>query len=75
MISTDKMLHFLAGMSIVGVSSTCMPGIANWAFVAAIIAGVAKEIYDEVSYGGFDLIDLLSTTVGGATMQVLVWTF
>lgn len=37
------------------------------------VSGVAKEVYDEFSYGGWDSFDLLYTAIGGAVMQIFVW--
>lgn len=42
-------------------------------FLVAVVAGVAKEVYDEFSYGGGDSFDLLYTAIGGAVMQIFVW--
>lgn len=72
-ISADKALHFIAGMLVVGVVATIFPCVANWAVVAAIVAGVGKEIRDEIAYGGFDWKDLMATIVGGAVMQIFIW--
>lgn len=71
-IPADKLLHFVAGMLIAGVVGL-IPCFANYALIVAVIAGVAKEVYDEFSYGGWDSLDLLYTAIGGAVMQIFVW--
>jgi hypothetical protein len=71
-IQADKLLHLIAGMLIAGVVGI-IPSFANYAFIVAVVAGVAKEVYDEFSYGGWDSFDLLYTAIGGAVMQLFVW--
>lgn len=71
-IAADKLLHLIAGMLIAGVVGI-IPCFANYALIVAVIAGVAKEVYDEFSYGGWDSLDLLYTVIGGAVMQLFVW--
>jgi hypothetical protein len=72
-IPVDKALHFIAGMLVVVVVATIFPCVANWAVVAAIVAGVGKEIRDEIAYRGFDWKDLMATIVGGLIMQIFIW--
>lgn len=72
-ILPDKALHFIAGMLVVVFVATIIPCIANWAIIFAIIAGIGKEIRDELVYGGFDWYDLLATVLGGVVMQVFIW--
>jgi hypothetical protein len=71
-IQADKLLHFIVGMLIAGVIGI-IPCFANYALIVAAVAGVAKEVYDEFSYGGWDSLDLLYTAMGGAVMQIFVW--
>lgn len=71
-IQADKLLHFIAGMLIAGVVGI-IPCFANYALIVAVIAGLAKESYDEYSYGGWCWDDLLYTVIGGAVMQIFVW--
>lgn len=71
-IKADKLLHFIAGMIIAGVVGI-IPCFANYALIVAVIAGVAKEAYDQYSYSGWCWYYLLYTVVGGAVMQVFVW--
>lgn len=71
-IQADKLLHLIAGMLIAGVVGI-IPCFANYALIVAVVAGVAKEVYDEFSYGGWDSADLLYTAIGGVVMQLFVW--
>lgn len=72
-IPSDKMLHFIAGMLITAFVAVIAPRFAPLAVTVAIVAGFAKEIYDEINYGGFDWKDLLATILGGVVMQVFIW--
>lgn len=71
-IAADKLLHFIVGMLIAGIVGIT-PCFANYALIVAVVAGLAKEVYDEFSYGGWDSFDLLYTAIGGAVMQLFVW--
>lgn len=72
-IPSDKMLHFIAGMLITAFVAVITPRFAPLAAVVAVIAGFAKEIRDEIAYGGVDWYDLLATVLGGVVMQVLIF--
>lgn len=72
-IPADKALHLIAGMLVVAVVATIFPCMAEWLVVVAIVAGVGKEIRDEVVYGDFDWEDLTTTIVGGFIMQIFIW--
>ena len=72
-IPSDKALHFIAGLLVVALAATTLPSVANWAIVFAIIAGIGKEIRDQIVYSGFDWKDLVVTIVGGAVMQIFIW--
>lgn len=61
----DKLLHFLVG-AIIALIGTALFG-ATIGICLAISAGILKEIYDEVDYGGADFLDILATTAGGLT--------
>jgi hypothetical protein len=64
---TDKMLHFTAGMIIFLIASVFLP---VWLAVCMVVlAGLAKEVRDKISYGGFDWIDFAATIAGG----IFVW--
>jgi hypothetical protein len=71
-IQADKLLHLIAGMLIAGVVGI-IPCFANYAFIVAVVAGVAKEVYDEFSHSDWDSFDLLYTAIGAVVMQIFVW--
>lgn len=76
----DKKLHFIAGLCISVVSMLlCFyyNGTTNlWLGLGCgMVAGVAKEIKDEITYGGFDKLDMFYTWAGsllGAGLCYLV---
>ena len=70
-IPKDKLLHFIAGMLSTAIVAM-FPFMEYFGFVGAIIAGVGKEVWDKVSYGDFNLKDLLCTFLGGAVMQFAI---
>lgn len=73
-IAIDKHMHFECGMVIALLWVMAMPcSIDNYAFMAATLCGLAKEVYDEYDYGGFDLVDLAFTALGGAIVQLVVF--
>lgn len=72
-IPSDKMLHFIAGMLITAFVAVIVPRFAPIAMTVAVVAGFAKELRDEITYGGFDWYDLLATVLGGVVMQVLIF--
>lgn len=65
----DKKLHFIAGLCISVVAMllyfyyygtvNVLPGVG-----CGMVAGVAKEVKDEITYGGFDELDMLTTWLG-----------
>lgn len=58
-IPHDKLLHSFYGTLIYLVLSFFNPLLA---FAIVIFIAFAKEIYDEVSYKGFSVTDILATT-------------
>lgn len=72
-IPSDKMLHFIAGMLITAIVAVIVPRFAPLAVTVAVVAGLAKEVYDEITYGGFDFKDWLATVIGGVVMQIIIW--
>lgn len=76
-IAPDKKLHFIAGFAIGGAVNTTTYLITKSrrkAFIlglgASFGAGLAKEIKDEIVYGGFDTMDLLYTMAGGLAVNI-----
>lgn len=72
-IPADKALHFIAGMIIVAVVTTLFPASADYTFLAAVILGFGKEIYDLLTDGKFDFGDFYATVLGGLLIQALIW--
>lgn len=57
----DKQLHFAFSYLI---ALTAMLFLGYVGFVFGIIAGIAKETYDQITYGGWSWGDLLADSVG-----------
>ena len=79
-IDKDKALHFGAGAisGIVGatIADKVSGGDPYWRFAGALtaglLAGLAKEAYDENKYKGWDNGDLAATVLGGVTAGVTI---
>ena len=69
-IPYDKKLHFLAGFIIALLGDVIIDPITGLGF--AIAAGIAKECYDDYSYGVFDIKDMIATWIGGAVVVAVV---
>ena len=57
----DKKLHLASDLAIAFVFGIANPWIGLGCGMAA---GVAKEIKDEITYGGFDYLDMFYTWAG-----------
>lgn len=74
----DKKLHFIAGLCI-SVAAILLQfycyGIVNvWLGLGCgMVAGVSKEVKDEVTYGGFDELDMYATWAGSLLGAGLVY--
>lgn len=68
-IPKDKLLHFITGVIIALFFGELVPFMA---LASSFIGGVVKEIYDEISYGGWDWYDLLATVLGGLLIQIFI---
>ena len=62
MVGHDKVLHFLAGLSIAALLGVFLP--APLALLGAILAGAAKELKDLKTHKP-EILDLLATAAGG----------
>lgn len=62
MVGHDKVLHFLAGLSIAALLGVVLP--APLALLGAILAGAAKELKDRKTHKP-EVLDLLATAAGG----------
>ena len=77
-LDKDKVLHFGAG-AVSGIAGAIIAdkvsdGDPYWRFAgaltASLLAGLAKEAYDENKYKGWDNRDLAATVLGGITAGV-----
>lgn len=69
MISLDKQAHFFSGMALaftVGLFSDPL-----WGFLAAMAAGIAKEVWDMSGRGTPDALDMMATLSGGIAAFVM----
>ena len=57
-IPKDKLLHNFYGVLIYLVAALVSP---MFGIIAVVVIAVAKEIYDEIKYGGFDWVDIVAT--------------
>ena len=74
----DKKLHFIAGLCITCIAIIlcyCIYGIVNLWFglFFGVLAGLLKEVKDEITYGGFDYVDMLVTWLGAIAGAGLVY--
>lgn len=76
-IGDDKIYHFAAGALFGGgVQAVVYSETGNvkkafaWGLASSLTIGLAKEIVDEIQYGGFDSKDLLATFLGGVVITV-----
>lgn len=70
-IPKDKLLHFIAGILSTAIVAK-LPFMEYFGFVGAIVAGIAKEVRDKITYGGYDWKDLAATIAGGVIMQLFI---
>ena len=57
-ISHDKLLHSFYGVLIYLVAALVSP---MFGVIAVVVIAIAKEVYDEIKYGGFDWVDIVAT--------------
>ena len=72
----DKILHFLVGFAIATVVVVLFRNSTNlflFGFMASIVGGILKEVYDlKVKKSRFDWYDVFATVAGGiAAISVL----
>lgn len=58
LIPNDKLLHSFYGTVIYLLLSLFSPIVA---ILTVIFVAIAKEVYDEIVYGGFDWKDIIAT--------------
>jgi hypothetical protein len=68
-IPQDKANHFIYGFTIYIISNLFLNAYASFSIVYLFALG--KECYDEYSYGGFDIKDLLSTIIAPIILMFL----
>lgn len=68
----DKLLHFIAGLIIAAFFALVAPSWKWGAIVSALVAGVAKEVFDYCTTKQVDYKDALATLIGGAVIQLFV---
>lgn len=67
----DKLMHLTAGLflgAIVGIST----GSAVLALLTGLVAGISKEIYDNIAGGDVEALDVVATAAGGGMAAMLV---
>lgn len=57
-IPKDKLLHSFYGVLIYLVAALVSP---LFGIIAVVVIAIAKEVYDEIKYGGFDWVDIVAT--------------
>jgi len=70
-IGEDKLYHFAAG-AYSGYTGYKVFKTPESPIVSAFAIGLGKEVYDEITYGGFDDADLLATTLGGVAIHFTI---
>ena len=69
-IEKDKQLHFIAGALSAYVGEKIFKTPESQ-ILSAFAAGIGKEIYDEITYGGYSDPDLFATTLGGVVIYLI----
>lgn len=67
----DKMKHLLAGVAI-SLLFGWLTHDALAGFTSALVAGVAKEVYDYYGSGTSELNDIIATAQGGAIGLIIL---
>lgn len=70
-IPKDKLLHFVAGLLCSAVVAFVVPTGRWWCVAGAVLAGIGKEVVDQLRYRGFDWRDMAATIAGGVVIQIL----
>lgn len=69
-VGIDRVLHFLAGFVITSLGQPFGETGTLVALAIAAVVALAKEIYDKITYGGFDTIDMLCTDAGAGAAGI-----
>ena len=65
---TDKQKHFIAG-AIVAMFARAWLGMGA-GFMAALVVGAGKEVWDALTGGDVSYADMLATIAGGVLVEV-----
>ena len=57
-IPHDKLLHSFYGTVIYLLGALINP---LFGIICVVLVAIAKEVYDEIKYGGFDWVDIVAT--------------
>ena len=79
-LEQDKVKHFAAGTLSGAIGADIADGFSGgnryWriagAVTSSLLAGLAKEAYDEHKYGGWDNRDLAATVLGGVSIGITI---
>ena len=79
-LEQDKLKHFAAGTLSGAIGADIADGFSGgnryWriagAVTSSLLAGLAKEAYDEHKYGGWDNRDLAATVLGGVSIGITI---
>ena len=69
-IPHDKLLHSFYGILIYVVASLVSP---MFGIIAVVVIAIAKEVYDEIKYGGFDWVDIVATVAIPVVLLLKEW--
>ena len=69
-IPKDKLLHNFYGVLIYLVAALVSP---MFGIIAVVVIAVAKEVCDEIKYGGFDWVDIVATVVVPMVLFLKEW--
>ena len=79
-LEQDKVKHFAAGTLSGAIGADIADGFSGgnryWriagAVTSSLLAGLAKEAFDEHKYGGWDNRDLAATVLGGVSIGITI---
>ena len=69
-IPKDKLLHSFYGVLIYLVAALVSP---MFGVIAVVVIAIAKEVYDEIKYGGFDWVDIVATVAIPMALFLKEW--
>jgi hypothetical protein len=70
-IRQDRANHFIYGLLIFIISNLFLLDYVSLLIV--VLVAIGKEIYDEWSYGGFDIIDFFYTIIPAVILTIINW--